>query len=168
KEERGIAPYKLRDMLYFSIVAYTGDNPIALRGKAAKNALWETLSIINWGELDALFIDTPPGIGDEHLEIIYKLRGIITPIIVSNPTSLSLKSTYRLIQILMNANYKKLALLENMGQGTLETLARDLHLIYIGYIPYSSAIEECTGDPTSLLKLDIGSHVELVLKRLLV
>jgi ATP-binding protein involved in chromosome partitioning len=153
REHRGVEPHKLDNLLYFSIVAYTRDQPLALRGKAAQDALWEVLSIVNWGRVRALFIDTPPGVGDEHLEVIYRLKDVVKPIIVSTPSRLSLNSTAKLVKLLREAGYSEIFLFENMGDGGLRGFAEEWGLTYLGYMPFTSRVEECVGEIECLREL---------------
>jgi len=141
REEKGIEPYILDGLRYVSIVAFTGDNPLPLRGSAAEDALRELLAIVKWGELDLLLIDTPPGISDEHLNLVYLLRDIVKPLVVTTPSTLSLRSITRLITLLREAGYPWIGLIENMGTGLLR--GRIGGVEYLGYIPYVDNLEEC-------------------------
>jgi MinD superfamily P-loop ATPase len=58
-------------------------------------------------------------------------------------------------------------LVENMGSGELETVARELGLKYLGYIPFSKQLEESIGNPAQLLELEIKPHITKVLTELL-
>ena len=53
-----------------SIVHYSSDEPVPLRGADASNAIIELLAITRWETLDYLIIDMPPGIGDATLDMI--------------------------------------------------------------------------------------------------
>ena len=70
KEEIGIVPPKFGGLAYMSLVYFVGDNPAPLRGTDVSNALIELLSVTQWGELDFLIIDMPPGIGDAVLYLV--------------------------------------------------------------------------------------------------
>lgn len=166
EEKRGILPYNHIGLKYFSIVAYTGDRRMALRGDSVENALWEVLSIVNWGNLDLLFIDTPPGLSDEHLSIIYKLRTIIIPLIVATPSPLSLNSTRRLLELLTSAGYRDIYLVENMGSGELLNFAEKQGLRYLGYVSYNSKLDQYIGYPIKLLDLAREINIEKVFKKL--
>ena len=67
KEDKGIVPPTFEGLEYMSLVYYVGDNPAPLRGTEVSNALIELLLITQWGKLDFLVIDMPPGIGDAVL-----------------------------------------------------------------------------------------------------
>lgn len=166
EEHYGILPLRINNLHYFTIVAYTGDKPIALRGRATRDALWEVLSTVTWGVLDAVFIDTPPGIGDEHLELMYKLRGIVKPIVVSTPNPLSMNAVKKIIYVLRECGYVDLRFVENMGNGKLRDYAKELGVVYLGYVPFSSTLENAIGDLNKLLKLDV-EPVKEVLNKLL-
>lgn len=166
-EEKGITPHRVGLLSYFTIVAYTRDLPLALRGENARNALRELLSIVNWGELELLLIDTPPGISDEHLELIYALRGVLRPLVVTTPSRLAWHSVSKLIEILHSAGYRELYLVENMGSGELHFIAEKLGVKYLGYIPYTRQIENSLGSLDKLLKLDVKVNIEEIITKLL-
>ncbi len=166
-EEKGIIPHRVGLLSYFTIVAYTRDLPLALRGENARSALRELLSIVNWGELELLLIDTPPGISDEHLELIYALRSVVKPLVVTTPSRLAWHSILKLIEILHSAGYRELYLVENMGNGELRYLTEKLGVIYLGYLPYTRQIENSIGSLDMLLQLDVKTHIEEMLVRLL-
>lgn len=166
-EHRGLLPLKLNNLHYFTIAAFTEDRPMALRGHAVYNALWEVLSIVNWGGIHVLFIDTPPGVGDEHLELVYKLRGVLKPLVVSTPSRLSTASAKKLIHILRKCGYREVYLVENMGTGELEDYAEELGAVYLGYIPYTSELEHALGNPEKLVEVRVGEHVKSILSKLL-
>lgn len=168
REEKGVEPYSpVSNLLYYTIVSYIKDNPIGLRGVNAKNALWETLSIVNWGNIEVLFIDTPPGIGDEHLELLGKLRDLVHPIIVSTPHKLSLDATRKLAKLLREEGYETIYLVENMGNGTLNAYARELGLTYLGYVPFIERIDMYTGEIRMLLSDEISKYIDPIVRQLL-
>ena len=70
KEEKGLIPPKVHGLAYMSLVYYSGDNATPLRGVDTSNALIELLAVTQWGKLDFLIIDMPPGIGDAVLDLI--------------------------------------------------------------------------------------------------
>jgi ATP-binding protein involved in chromosome partitioning len=167
QEERGVTPHRIGLLSYFTIVAYTRDLPLALRGESARSALREVLSIVNWGDLELLLVDTPPGISDEHLELIYALRGVIKPLVVATPSRLAWRSISKLVSILRDVGYSEVYLVENMGAGELERASSDLGVKYLGYIPVSKQLEESIGNPSRLLELDIKPHITKILAQLL-
>ncbi|MCC6041679.1 MAG: P-loop NTPase [Desulfurococcaceae archaeon] len=167
-EERGVKPFNLRENLYyFTIVSYTLDRPLPLRGASASNALWEVLAIVNWGSLNAIFVDTPPGLGDEHLDMLTWLKGLVKPLLVSTPSALAKRSIERLVEVLRELGYRELYLVENMGEGSLVSLAESLGLSYVGYIPYEPGIEELVKTPDKLTKTRAWSQAVEASKKIL-
>src|SRR3990170_4522040 len=67
---KGMVAPTFEGLAYMSLVYFVGDNPAPLRGADVSNALIELLSITQWGELDFLVIDMPPGISDVILDLI--------------------------------------------------------------------------------------------------
>ena len=55
---------------YMSLVYFSGEKPAPLRGADVSNALIELLAVTQWGSLDFLVIDMPPGIGDVILGFV--------------------------------------------------------------------------------------------------
>lgn len=145
KEMHGIIPYMIMENLYyFTITPFTEDRPIALRGESVSNALREVLSIVRWNGVELLIIDTPPGVNDEQLELIYNLRGLsnVKPVLISTPSSMSLNSVVKLVYLLRGAGYSDIYLVENMGSGVLKNKAESLGVKYAGFLPYIGNIED--------------------------
>ena len=61
EEEKGIIPPKISGINFMSIVYFTEDKPSPFRGIDISNIIIELLAITQWGELDYLIIDMPPG-----------------------------------------------------------------------------------------------------------
>ncbi len=87
---------------------------ISWRGPMTSKALYQLISLTNWGELDYLIVDTPPGTGDIHLSLLqnYFISGVI---MVTTPQNISAIDVQRSINL-----YKKFALpimgiIENMS-----------------------------------------------------
>lgn len=163
REEKGLEPYKIGKLSYFSIISFTKDNPLVLKGEEARNVMREVLSIVNWVGVQKLFIDTPPGLSDEQLEAIYNLKGLVKPIVVSTPHKLSIQSVSRLVRILRDARVDEIILVENMGSGELKTFADSEGLKYAGYIPFVENIEECIGSISKLENCRIREYFEAIL-----
>lgn len=167
REEKGVIPHRTGLLSYFTIVAYTKDLPLALRGESARSALREILSIVNWGNLELLLVDTPPGISDEHLEILYSLRGVIKPLVVATPSRLAWHSVLKLVSLLRDMRYRRIYFVENMGSGELVTQAREAGAEYLGYIPFTRQLEFSIGNISKLLELDVKTHINEILEKLL-
>ena len=99
KEEKGIVPPTVHGLEYMSLVYWIGDNPAPLRGEDVSNALIELLSVTQWGELDFLVIDMPPGIGDAVLDLVRLIKRIEF-LIVTTPSLLAFETVKKQVALL--------------------------------------------------------------------
>jgi ATP-binding protein involved in chromosome partitioning len=99
KEKKGIIPPTVHGLEYMTLVYFVGDNPAPLRGADVSNALIELLSITQWGELDFLVIDMPPGIGDAILDLI-RMVSRLEFLIVTTPSLLAFETVKKQVSLL--------------------------------------------------------------------
>ena len=128
---------------------------IAWRGPMAGNALGQLIEA-DWGTVDTLLIDMPPGTGDIQLTMMQKYRpdGVV---IVSTPQDLALIDAKRAIDLFAQVDVPVIGLVENMagylcphcgkgsdpfGHGGAEQAARDMGLPFLGRIPLALEIRE--------------------------
>ncbi len=149
-EDKGVLPVEAGGVLFMSIAFYTGGRPLGLRGYEASSALVELLAVTRWGGIDALVVDTPPGIGDEHMDLHW-LRPDTRVIAVSTPSRLAVESLIRLIEYLGSQGIRVAAVAENMSdKPSLRPLAEDRGIEYIGPLPYDPGLEQALGSPAGL------------------
>jgi ATP-binding protein involved in chromosome partitioning len=162
-EEKGVIPPQIHGVKYMSIALYAGDNPLPLRGNSVTDAFREILAITRWDGLDYLFIDTPPGIGDEHLELLTYLGDRLEILLVATPSPLAIRSVERLIVMLKDANYKINGLIENMSdKDTLREFALKHDIKYLGNIPFYKDIDTHIGNIGSLAKTLFWKRLEKI------
>ena len=113
KEEKGIVPPIVDGLEYMSLVYFVGDNPAPLRGADVSNALIELLSVTQWGELDFLVIDMPPGIGDAVLDLV-RLVKRIEFLIVTTPSLLAFETVKKQVALLCELKMPVVGVVENM------------------------------------------------------
>ena len=129
------------------------DQAIAWRGPMAAGALGQMMDA-NWGDVDTLVLDLPPGTGDVQLTMIQKHRPA-GAVIVSTPQDLALIDARRAIDLFKKAGIPIIGLVENMagyacphcgeisdpfGKGGAEAAAADLDIPFLGRIPLDIAI----------------------------
>lgn len=129
------------------------DQAIAWRGLKAAGALGQLVDA-NWGSVDTLILDLPPGTGDIQLTMIRNHRPA-GAVIVSTPQDLALIDARRAIDLFMKAGVPVIGLIENMagyvcpacgavsdpfGRGGAEAAAADLGIPFLGRIPLDIAI----------------------------
>lgn len=111
-------PYEISSTLSAVSLSFYMDNsdkPIVFRGPAKSGAIREILSNVNWGELDYLIVDLPPGTGDEQLTIAQSIGDVDGAIIVSTPQDVSVLDVRKSIEFSKMINVPILGLVENMS-----------------------------------------------------
>ena len=90
------------------------DSPMVWRGPMVISAIKSFLNNVNWGELDCLFVDLPPGTGDAILTFAQELD-VSSSIIITAPQKLSITDANRGIEMFRKTNIPVLGILENMS-----------------------------------------------------
>jgi len=118
--------------------------PLIWRGPMLNSAIRQFLSDVEWGELDYLIIDLPPGTGDTTLSLaqILPLSGVV---IVTLPQAVSLEDASRGLSMFRTLEVPILGIVENMrgeffGSGGGEDLARIAKVPFLGAIPMEQSI----------------------------
>jgi ATP-binding protein involved in chromosome partitioning len=93
----------------------SADTPIIWRGPLKMRVISEFLSKVNWGTLDYLIIDLPPGTGDESLSIMQLLPDLDGVIIVTTPQEVALLDSRKAASMVRQMNISILGLIENMS-----------------------------------------------------
>lgn len=172
-EHHGIIPPVVQEMSFMSVVYFTKDKPGAFRGDDISNIILELLAITQWGRLDYLIIDLPPGIGDEILDVIHLLPQS-KYVVVTTPSKVAIRAVEKLIRILKEINVPLLGVIENMSfkKDTMVTdFCKTEQAKYLGRLGYDESLEDAIGDikklQTSLFNKDMAgviSKIESALK----
>ena len=131
------------------------DQPLIWRGPMLHSAIRQFLSDVEWGELDYLVIDLPPGTGDAGLSLAQSLP-LSGGIIVTLPQQVSLDDARRGLEMFRQMNVPIFGIVENMsylelpdgtrmdvfGTGGGERLAAESGVPFIGSIPMDPAVRE--------------------------
>ncbi|MCX8176699.1 MAG: P-loop NTPase [Candidatus Bathyarchaeota archaeon] len=147
-EDNGLVPCVAHGLRYMSIVAFSHDEALPLRGTDVSNVLIELFAITRWGELDFLIIDMPPGISDAALDIMRLVRRLEF-IIVSTPSLLTFETVRKLVRLLADMKAPVLGVVENMKMRESTFLARQVAAMgvpYLGEIPYDPKVEDALGN----------------------
>jgi ATP-binding protein involved in chromosome partitioning len=127
--------------------------PLIWRGPMLNSAIRQFLSDVEWGELDYLIIDLPPGTGDVPLSLAQSLplSGVV---IVTLPQAVSLEDASRGLEMFRTLEVPILGVIENMrgeffGSGGGEDLARVAKVPFLGAVPMEQAVRigSDTGEP---------------------
>ena len=169
KEEKGIVPPTVHGLEYMSLVYFVGDNPAPLRGADTSNALIELLTITQWGTLDFLVIDMPPGIGDAVLDLVRLIKRIEF-LIITTPSLLAFETVKKQVRLLCELKMPIIGIIENMKMDKtngVQVETEKLGLKYLCAIPYDPQVEDAIGKETKLLNTAIGKKIQQVAKSII-
>jgi ATP-binding protein involved in chromosome partitioning len=134
--------------------------PLIWRGPMLNSAIRQFLADVEWGELDYLIIDLPPGTGDASLSLaqMLPLSGVV---IVTLPQAVSLEDASRGLNMFQTLEVPILGVIENMrgdffGSGGGEDLARMAKVPFLGAIPMDQSVRigGDTGEPVVVSRPD--------------
>jgi ATP-binding protein involved in chromosome partitioning len=91
-----------------------GDKPLIWRGPMLHSVIQQFLKNVDWGELDYLVIDLPPGTGDVALSLIQTVP-VTGAIIVTTPSDVSLEDARKAVQMFTQVKVEILGIVENMS-----------------------------------------------------
>ena len=152
------------------------------RGPMASKALNQMIFDADWGELDFMLLDLPPGTGDIHLSIVQSLP-ITGVVVVSTPQAVALADAKKGVSMFMSdaINVPVLGIIENMAYFTPEelpsnkyyifgkegakNLAEDLQVPFLGEVPIVQSIREA-GDYGRPAAMQAGSVIETVFEEI--
>jgi ATP-binding protein involved in chromosome partitioning len=142
------------------------EQPAIMRGPLVSGILKQFLEQVEWGELDYLIVDMPPGTGDAQLSLV-QLVNIDGALLVTTPQDVSTADVRRAVRMFERVNTKIFGIVENMagltcphcsghvdvfGHGGGRKLAEDMHLPLLCEVPLDPRVREAgdVGTPTAL------------------
>ena len=176
-EEGVIRPYSFSDNLsVVSLEMVLGDKDTAViwRGPLKISAIRQFISDIDWGDLDYLIVDSPPGTGDEPLTVAQTIPDA-EALIITTPQEISLADVRKSINFCKQVNMKITGVVENMsgfvcphcgkktsifGSGGGKVMARQMDVPFLGEIPLDSQMVEM-GDKGKLDVLTEKADLEI-------
>jgi ATP-binding protein involved in chromosome partitioning len=132
------------------------DKPMILRGPMLHGVVRQFLSDVNWGELDYLIVDMPPGTGDVQLSLA-QLVPVQGAVLVTTPQEVSLSDVRRAVKMFETVNVPVLGVVENMsyfiapdtgnryeifGRGGGQKLCAEYNLNFLGEVPLGMEVRE--------------------------
>ena len=176
-------PIESYEVKILSIGFFTSPSQAVIwRGPMASKALNQMIFDADWGELDFMLIDLPPGTGDIHLSIMQSLP-ITGAVVVSTPQAVALADAKKGVSMFLSEaiNVPVLGIIENMAYFTPEelpenkyyifgkegarNLAEDLGVPFLGEVPIVQSIREA-GDYGRPAALQTGSVIETVFEEI--
>jgi ATP-binding protein involved in chromosome partitioning len=132
------------------------DKPMILRGPMLHGVVRQFLTDVNWGELDYLIVDMPPGTGDVQLSLA-QLVPVQGAVVVTTPQEVSLSDVRRAVKMFEQVNIPILGVIENMsyfiapdtgnryeifGRGGGQKLCDEYGLNFLGEVPLGMEVRE--------------------------
>ena len=177
-EKKKIMPYLKYGMKSISIGNMIPDNGAVIwRGAMASSAIKQLYNDVDWGELDYLLIDLPPGTGDIQLSLCQSLS-LKGAVIVSTPQEISLIDVRKSINMFRRVNVPILGIVQNMsyfeiegkknyifGKNGVSSEAKKQNINLLGDIPILPKIAE-SGDIGKPLTDDQKSEVFMIYEKI--
>jgi len=126
-----------------------GDKPLVWRGPMLHSIIRQFLQQVEWGELDYLVVDLPPGTGDVAISLIQTVP-LTGAIVVSTPSDVSLQDARKAIEMFRQVKVEIAGIVENMGYFTCPHCGKEIDIFSTGGvertarqfgIPYLGAVE---------------------------
>jgi ATP-binding protein involved in chromosome partitioning len=143
-----------------------GDKPLVMRGPMLHQIIRQFLQQVDWGELDYLLVDLPPGTGDVVISLVQTVP-LTGAVVISTPSDVSLEDARKALEMFSQVNVEVLGMVENMShftcphchqeidifsRGGAERTAKRFHVPFLGSIELVPAIREGgdNGQPVAL------------------
>src|ERR1700739_2707045 len=133
-----------------------GDKPLVMRGPMLHQIIRQFLQQVDWGELDYLIVDLPPGTGDVVISLVQTVP-LTGAVVVSTPSDVSLQDARKALEMFGQVNVEVLGIVENMShftcphchqeidifsKGGAERTAHQFNIPFLGSIELVPAIRE--------------------------
>ncbi len=154
----GIAPAPVRENLSAMSIQFflpEVDDAVIWRGPRKYSAIREMLASVDWGYLDCMVVDAPPGTGDEALALVELLGSDTGALIVSTPQRVAVNDVRKALRFCTALDLPVLGVIENMSgfvcphcgettdvflRGGAEAMAGDAGVPFLGRIPMDPAV----------------------------
>ncbi|KMQ96824.1 cytosolic fe-s cluster assembly factor nubp1-like protein [Lasius niger] len=169
----GWSPVYIEDNLSLMSIGFLLSSPsdaVIWRGPKKNGMIRQFLSEVDWGTLDYLILDTPPGTSDEHLSATSYLKGtgITGAIIITTPPQVALLDVRKEIDFCRKVNVPILGVVENMSifvcpkckstaeifpalTGGAQTMSKELNVEFLGSIPLDPLLARCCDEGKNIL-----------------
>ena len=159
ESEDGLLPIELGDIKVMSLgfLIPNQDDAIIWRGPMKMGVIRQFLQDVNWGELDYLIIDSPPGTGDEPLSVCQLISSLDGAVIVTTPQKVAAIDVRKSVTFCHQLKVPVLGVVENMSgfvcpgcgkmtkifcSGAGQKIAQDMGVAFLGSIPIDPQIAE--------------------------
>jgi Mrp family chromosome partitioning ATPase len=170
--EFGIQPVEVSDKLKavsLALIGIDSDRPIIWRGPMKATIIRQFLADVNWGSLDYLIIDSPPGTGDEPLSVCQLIPNVSGVIIVTTPQDVAILDARKSVQFAKELKVPVVGIIENMSgftcphcgkeidifkRGGGEKSAEELKVPFLGRVPFQLEFVEYADKGTPFVSIN--------------
>lgn len=143
------------------------DEAVIWRGAMKMGAIRQFLGDTEWGDLDYLIIDTPPGTGDEQLTVVQSISDLTGAIIVTTPQSVAILDSRRSVTFARRCGVPIIGVIENMsglkcpgcgteipvfGKGGGRNMCLDMNIPFLGAVPMEMDLMEAEDNGKEWIK----------------
>ena len=168
-----IVPFEFRGMKVMSIgFLVDEDQPVVWRGPMVHSAIKQMATDTDWGDLDILIIDMPPGTGDAQITVSQHLP-LNGAIIVSTPQPVALNDAIKAIGMFKKVNIDILGIIENMsyllladgtkenifGENGAKEMSKNLNIKFINEIPLDKKIRESSDNGVPFVFTELKGQI---------
>lgn len=155
------------------------DQAVIWRGPAKSGMIQQFITTVDWGELDFLIMDAPPGTGDEPLTIIQTVKDA-RAVVVTTPQDVALADVRKSINFCKTVEMDILGLIENMGpfkcphcneeiavfkKGGGKQTAIDMGIRFLGSLPYDFEVVHSGDSGNPVITKDKSNHYTKALEQ---
>ena len=171
--KKKIVPFEFRGMKVMSIgFLVDEDQPVVWRGPMVHSAIKQMATDTDWGDLDILIIDMPPGTGDAQITVSQHLP-LNGAIIVSTPQPVALNDAIKAIGMFKKVNIDILGIIENMsyllladgtkenifGENGAKEMSKNLNIKFINEIPLDKKIRESSDNGVPFVFTELKGQI---------
>ena len=176
-----IEPLTKEGIKFISMGLISGENmPVIWRGPMVSGAVMQLLSQTDWGELDYLIVDTPPGTGDVQLTLLQRIP-LTSSIVVTTPQEVSISACKKGIEMIKKLDKPITGLIENMswfkpddqdkkyflfGKGGGKKLSEEYSIDLLAQLPLVEISEDSNIQNHPLLKMEFDNIVDKLVNSL--
>jgi len=168
-----IGPLNIR-VVSMEFLLQTADTPVIWRGPLKMRVIDEFLSRVEWGELDHLIVDLPPGTGDEALSIMQLIPDLDGVVVVTTPQEVALLDSRKAANMARHMHVPVLGIIENMsgficphcgkrtdifGRDGGRKAAEELNLYFLGTLPLDPRVMQLSDEGKPFIVMHPDSEV---------
>ena len=176
-ENRNMVPVETSSGLKVMSMAFmleSIDTPIIWRGPQKSGSIKQLIAEVEWGPLDVLIIDNPPGTGDEPLTVLQTIPDTDAVIMVTTPNVVSQEDVLKCVKMVNMMNIKNIGLIENMayyicphcgeklnifGKGDGEAFSQEMEIEYFGDLPLTEKVSDSPNQDAVISTIDPEGEV---------